>query len=213
MKHFFRIAAVAAVLSASASAHATVTTFTNETTWQSAVGTPTTNVDFSSINGQAKNSGDSFPSISGMTFTPENSTTGYGCPGSCGNYGVSGTFLSLQNNSHSETVLVNFSQAQHAVGFSTDLLGPAQQVKMTLSNGDSFSFLGNSSDGPTRGVLNFGGLIDTTPFTSMTISSSGDVGLDIANFRAAAVPEPETYALMLAGLAALGYVARRRKSL
>ena len=84
---------------------------------------------------------------------------------------------------------------------------------MTLSNGDSFSFLGNSSDGPTRGVLNFGGLIDTTPFTSMTISSSGDVGLDIANFRAAAVPEPETYALMLAGLAALGYVARRRKSL
>jgi hypothetical protein len=30
--------------------------------------------------------------------------------------------------------------------------------------------------------------------------------------QAAAVPEPETYALFLAGLAAVGFMARRRKS-
>ncbi len=38
-------------------------------------------------------------------------------------------------------------------------------------------------------------------------ASSLDIGLSFAN----PVPEPETYALMLAGLATLGYMVRRRK--
>ena len=63
----------------------------------------------------------------------------------------------------------------------------------------------------------------TLPSTSLnagaqTIAVTGNSGATFhANFTyaeapAAAVPEPETYAMMLAGLGALGFVGRRRKA-
>lgn len=45
-------------------------------------------------------------------------------------------------------------------------------------------------------------------FTNATFMSSG-VAFEVANVSP--VPEPETYALMLAGLAAMGFVANRRR--
>ncbi|MYM27325.1 PEP-CTERM sorting domain-containing protein [Duganella sp. CY15W] len=39
-----------------------------------------------------------------------------------------------------------------------------------------------------------------------------NVGIDNITYSMAPVPEPETYAMLIAGLAALGVVARRRKA-
>ena len=53
----------------------------------------------------------------------------------------------------------------------------------------------------------------TIRFSTFTLDPNAqfDVGIDKVEL-AGAVPEPETYALMLAGLGALGWVARRRRT-
>ena len=43
------------------------------------------------------------------------------------------------------------------------------------------------------------------------LSNNGGIGLDNVGFGAAPVPEPETYALLLAGLGAVGVAVRRQK--
>jgi hypothetical protein len=45
----------------------------------------------------------------------------------------------------------------------------------------------------------------------LNIHTSQFPGGEIRGFLIAAVPEPETYAMMLAGLGLLGFIARRRK--
>lgn len=66
-------------------------------------------------------------------------------------------------------------------------------------------------------VTNYNGKFygfENISFDSIRIDSGGvNHAYILDNLEVQAVPEPETYALMLAGLGVLGFVARRRKSL
>lgn len=77
--------------------------------------------------------------------------------------------------------------------------------------GASITALGNTVSGiEGNGVIQFNGSLTSISWTNPVFENwyGFTVGVPVA----AAIPEPETYALMLAGLALLGARARRRKA-
>ncbi|WP_200946680.1 MULTISPECIES: FxDxF family PEP-CTERM protein [unclassified Roseateles] len=105
---------------------------------------------------------------------------------------------------------LNFSFA----GSSFNLAGAAQGWPPTVSfNAGQLvglnAYFETSSSGTPREVSLFDGLGIDTPY--LTYVQGMDSSTATLSF-AAAVPEPETYALMLAGLGLVGWMARRRKA-
>ncbi|MEO7338419.1 MAG: PEP-CTERM sorting domain-containing protein [Caldimonas sp.] len=88
--------------------------------------------------------------------------------------------------------------------------GGASQVFTVGASSLNFSVT-NGDQGFSQ-YVQFQGLAGSQ-ITSLVFNNVPAVdAFETANFSITPVPEPETYALMLAGLAAMGYVARRRKS-
>ena len=97
-----------------------------------------------------------------------------------------------------------------AVGYYGDSTTSQHGFLYNTTTGN-YAFLDDPSEGFVNGV-------ETTQITG--ISNSGEIGgfyIDADgvahSFTAAPVPEPSTWAMMLAGLTSLGFVARRRRTL
>ena len=85
---------------------------------------------------------------------------------------------------------------------------------LDVSVGPASATVNSSSLGYVTQTLDFTADASTTTLTLMNPSFPPGIGNypEVDNVSVAAVPEPETYALMLAGLGALGFVARRRRA-
>jgi len=73
----------------------------------------------------------------------------------------------------------------------------------------SLGFPVTNGDQSFSQYVQFTGL-NGSKITSLTFTSSIDA-FESANYSVTPIPEPETYALMLAGLGAIGFIARRRQ--
>ncbi len=116
-----------------------------------------------------------------------------------------------------DTVTIDFSRPMIAFGANFDLAGPGgpgSNVSLRLVDGSVTTFslanwLLNSEEG------NFSGVVSVMPFTSVVLSEGTGCcqeTFEMDNMKfATPVPEPETYAMLLAGLGLMGFVARRRR--
>lgn len=105
-------------------------------------------------------------------------------------------------------------------GYSADLFGSSRNIITISAYGLDGSLVGQVSyteTGDFTAPLTIGGV---GQFHSVTVdqtlynTNSGGIALDLiqfGNISIAAIPEPQTYAMLLAGLGLLGFMARRKK--
>ena len=207
--------AVAALFALSGASHAALTSFATSASFLSgltAVGT------------------DGFAGLSIVSTTPSplaRATTGtvynYSAAASSSTFFGAGTpgdpWLSTNIATDSIT-FSGFSPSVRAIGanfFGSDINGTFAAGNVTISALDSLgATLSQTITGAT--VSSFLGFKSTGTITSLTIAAvQGATPLwptvdNLSLGQLAAVPEPETYAMLLAGLGVVGFMARRRRA-
>jgi hypothetical protein len=81
-----------------------------------------------------------------------------------------------------------------------------------IVGGDDTLLRSSTSTGGDSLTLNYDQPLSGASFITVTGLSNGTAGAIYAGATAAAVPEPETYAMLLAGLGLMGAVVRRRSN-
>ena len=209
--------AVAALVAVSGVSHAALTVYTSAASFAAATTAPgvDTYTGFS-ITGSTPSP--ITRSAGAYSYTAAASTSSFFGAGS-----VANPWLSTNNATDSIT-FSGFSAGVNAIGgnfFGSDISGlfAAGNITLTAIDGvgstQTFTILGAT----TSSFLGF--VSSTSSMTSLVVSAVQGVdplwptvdNLTLARAAAVpAIPEPETYALMLAGLGLLGFIARRRRA-
>ena len=156
----------------------------------------------------------------GITWSADDSNSVYGYAGAygfAGNGGWSGLSM-IGSNTGASSMRIDFASPVAGVGAfmnyapdfgSTPTIAVYDSSNVLLESYTlSFATGGGSNTGEFHGFLE-----GTSNISYLTLTGSyiGAANLSVQTV-AVPVPEPETYALMLAGLAAIGFVARRRQA-
>jgi hypothetical protein len=111
------------------------------------------------------------------------------------------------------TSAVNVYQTGSAFGIFTAGTETSDYADRTTAGVIAFSFVPNGASKVNPGLTSFTQVIrtDARSYKPGNFGLLDGIGDNAAGFAVAAVPEPETYAMMLAGLGLMATIARRRK--
>jgi hypothetical protein len=121
-----------------------------------------------------------------------------------GSSGLAGTFSNSVVLSAGTTYVMTFSLAGNHRGYDPDVVD-------VMFGSSTATYVMYSPDPLAPHTLSFTAGVSGPVTFSFHNHGGDDVGALLDNVSIAAVPEPETYAMLLAGLGALGFAARRRR--
>ena len=196
---------LAALLCAAAGSQAAITVYTSQADFLAATSAP----GYDSYD-------DLTVDLLGDTLDRTAGGYGYQAYSFGGLYGAgTGTDHWLSTNVRTDPIeFRNFSSGVSAFGgnfFASDIAGEyvaSGNLVLTASDGSTLTYALNNA---TQG--SFVGFVSDAALSSVTLATDGGLYWPTANdvVLAAAVPEPATYGMLLAGLGFVGAIARRRR--
>lgn len=213
LNHVLKPLAAAALLALASASQAAITVYTTQASFMAAIGASATDTFDDLTPGAALPAGPLARNAGGISYEVSSGPASNIMFGA----GTSQDAWLSTNNANDRLTFASFSPGVYAAGanvFGSDSSGDY------LDKGIIFIRASNGVDTSTKFKLKaaettFFGFVSDIPLTMLEVQMiSGQANPawpTVNNLILAAVPEPETYAMMLAGLAAIGFMARRRR--